>query len=112
MISVLYPLPENDIIVFGMATIEPIKNYRLTEHAREEMARRQISQDDVANVLSAPEQTGFVREGRNVYQSRIEIDKPPQKYLLRVFVDVDRKPPEVVTVYRTSKIAKYWRIDT
>ena len=29
------------------------------------------------------------------------------EYLLRVFVDVDRTPAEVVTVYRTSKIEKY-----
>lgn len=27
-------------------------------------------------------------------------------------VDVDRNPPEVVTVYRTSKIEKYWRVDS
>jgi hypothetical protein len=47
----------------------------------------------------------------NVYQSRIEAGKPPQKYLLRVFVDVDREPPDVVTAYRTSKIDKYWRAD-
>jgi len=30
-------------------------------------------------------------------------------YLVRVFVDVDRKPANVVTVYRTSNIAKYRR---
>ena len=95
----------------GMAKVEPITNYRLTEHAREEMARRQISQDDVAAVLRAPEQMGSVRQGRNVYQSRIEAGKPLQKYLLRVFVDVDCEPPEVVTVYRTSKITKYWRVN-
>jgi len=28
-------------------------------------------------------------------------------YLVRVFVDVDRTPEEVVTAYRTSKIEKY-----
>ena len=91
--------------------MEPIKNYRLTEHAREEMARRQIDSDNVATVLATPEQIEFVRQGRNVYQSRIEVGQPPRKYLLRVFVDVDREPPEVVTVYRTSKITKYWRTD-
>jgi len=32
-----------------------------------------------------------------------------QRYLVRVFVDVDRSPPEVVTVYRTSKVERYWR---
>jgi hypothetical protein len=31
-------------------------------------------------------------------------------YLLRVFVDADRIPPEVVSAYRTSKIGKYWRL--
>ena len=95
-----------------MAKLDPIKNYRLTEHAREQMARRQINENDVADVLSAPERIETVRRGRSVYQSRIEEGRPPQKFLLRVFIDVDREPPEVVTVYRTSKIAKYWRVDT
>ena len=30
-------------------------------------------------------------------------------FLVRVFADLDQDPPEVVTVYRTSQIAKYWR---
>lgn len=30
-------------------------------------------------------------------------------YLLRVMVNATREPPVVVTVYRTSKIARYWR---
>jgi len=76
------------------------------------MARRQISESDVARVLSLPEQIEIVRAGRKVYQSRIEYGEPPRTYLLRVFVDVDREPPEVVTVYRTSKIEKYWRTNS
>jgi hypothetical protein len=32
-------------------------------------------------------------------------------FLLRVFIDIDRTPMEVVTVYRTSKIDKYWRVE-
>ena len=93
-----------------MAKVKPITNYCLTEHAKEQMARRQISKEDVANVLAAPEQIEIVRQGRNVYQSRIKAGKPPQRYLLRVLIDVE--PAEVVTVYRTSKITKYWRVDT
>lgn len=42
-----------------------------------------------------------MREGRVVAQARMG------PYLMRVFVDVDRSPPEVVTAYRTSKIEKY-----
>jgi len=26
-----------------------------------------------------------------------------------VFMDIDRKPAQVVTVYRTTKVNKYWR---
>jgi hypothetical protein len=63
----------------------------------------------VAEVLASPEQVEPVRAGRVVYQSRITIGAPPRLYLLRVFVDIDRHPPEVVTAYRTSKIGKYWR---
>lgn len=89
-----------------------ITQFHLADHAKDQMSRRQISEEDVARVLVAPEQGEFVRKGREVYQSRVESGEPPKTYLLRVFVDIDREPPEVVTVYRTSKIAKYWRTDT
>jgi len=82
-------------------------NYRLTKHAREEMVRRQISESEITQVLNAPEQIVSAREGRNIYQSRISVGDPSIFYLLRIFVDVDRNPAEVVTVYRTSKIDKY-----
>lgn len=42
-------------------------------------------------------------------QSRIESEG--KTYLIRVFVDVDLMPVEVVTAYRTSKIEKYWRTE-
>jgi hypothetical protein len=92
-----------------MAPTDPITRYRLTDHARLEMARRLIAEKDVAMVLAKPEQVMQVRKGRVVYQSRLNLDEPPRLYLVRVIVDVDRQPPEVVTVYRTSKIEKYWR---
>jgi len=94
-----------------MAKPAAITEYRITDHAREEMARRQISEAEVAQVLAAPEQSETVREGRTAYQSQIETSEPPKRYLLRVFVDIDREPPEVVTVYRTSRIGKYWRMN-
>jgi hypothetical protein len=87
----------------------PVFQYIIKPHAQLEMKRRQIAEDQVALVLSSPEQMEEVRPGRNVYQSRLTLSDPPQTYLLRVFVDIDRDPAEVVTVYRTSKIQKYWR---
>jgi hypothetical protein len=52
-----------------------------------------------------------VRSGRVIYQSKIAPGEPPKAYLLPVIVDIDREPPAVVTVYRTSKVAKYRRED-
>ena len=86
----------------------PITEYRLTDHAQFEMERRQITEAEIAQALSAPEQTAIVRPGQTVYQSRVELGEPTQTYLLRVFIDIDRRPAEVVTAYRTSKVEKYW----
>ena len=91
--------------------IRPITTYSLTAHARFEMERRQIAEAEVAEVLSSPEQAEVVRPGRIVCQSRFQSDLFDRVYLLRVFVDIDRKPPEVMTVYRTSKVEKYWRLE-
>ncbi len=73
----------------------------ITDHAMKQMAKRGISQSEVLRVLASAEEVIPIRSGRIVVQGREE------QYLLRVFVDVDRVPPEVVTAYRTSKIGKY-----
>jgi hypothetical protein len=95
-----------------MARVKGIAEYRVTDHAKVEMRRRQIDERDVAGVLAEPEQREVVRTGREVFQSRKETGDPPRTYLLRVFVDTDRRPPVVVTIYRTSNIAKYWRAES
>lgn len=89
---------------------EPIANYVVTPHALLGMERRGIDMAVVEAVLTAPEQRLAVREGRDVLQSRIDVGA--KSYLFRVFVDIDREPAAVVTVYRTSKLEKYWRSAT
>jgi len=86
-----------------------LRDWVFTDHAQWEMERRGITKDEVNSVLNAPEQKEEIRPGRCVYQSRLTYGEPPKVYLLRVFVEIDRMPPEVVTVYRTSKVKKYWR---
>ena len=85
---------------------EPIDVFVVTTHAAFEMRRRGIDEAIVREVLAAPEQRQTARPGRDVVQSRFEM--AGKWYLVRVFVDVDRAPAEVVTAYRTSKIEKYW----
>jgi len=78
----------------------------LTDHALEQMADRQVTEEQVRGVLRAPERVLAVRPGRVVAQSICRFARG-REYMVRVFVDADRTPAEVVTVYRTSKIAKY-----
>jgi hypothetical protein len=81
----------------------------LTGHARTQIARRGLTEADLRGVLQAPDDVATVRPGRVVAQKRLPLGTPAGDYLVRVFVDVDRTPPEIVTAYRTSRLAKYRR---
>ena len=80
--------------------------FRITAHARAEIQRRRISEEELVAVLLSPGQVMPVRPGREVWQSLLQ-----SGYLLRVFIDIDRSPIEVVTAYRTSKLEKYWKVE-
>ena len=86
---------------------DPIVNYILTNHAVIELSRRGLEEQDIDAVLRNPAQRLDLRAGLVVLQSKYQ--EGGTEYLLRVFVDIDRTPAEVVTVYRTSRVAKYWR---
>ncbi len=84
--------------------------YRLSRDARDEMVRRAIPLSWVESLLHQPEQRieeGIVKE---VWQSRFTAEHG-KMYLERAVMAVDKEPPVVVTVYRTSKIEKYWRTE-
>jgi hypothetical protein len=83
--------------------------YHISHHARAELIRRQIRAEVVADVLANPEQRVQERDNITCYQSRIQMAQ--SLYLIRVFVDETKSPPTVVTVYRTSRIAKYWSFE-
>ena len=81
-------------------------NFHLSAHAQAEMQRRGIPQSVLDSVLAAPEQKVPDHDTIVCYQSHVTINNKP--YLLRVMVEESKQPPVVVTVYRTSKISKYW----
>jgi hypothetical protein len=84
-------------------------NYTLSRHARLEMQRRKISQEMVEQVLTRPQQIIPQDPGKKVYQSQLDCGDG-KIFLVRVVVADDISPPVVVTVYRTKKISKYWRL--
>ena len=88
---------------------DPIGEFVISDYARLEMRRRDVTDDMVQQIVAAAEQRFPVRDGRVVLQSRVTMGMPPKMYLVRVVVDIDRRPAEVVTVYRTTRVNKYWR---
>lgn len=81
--------------------------FTLSRHTRDEMERRGITSAAVEAVLLDPEQVVPGYGGLRVYQSRLEMEG--KTYLVRAVVNDEVDPNVVVTVYRTSKITKYWR---
>jgi hypothetical protein len=81
--------------------------FRFSAHALKQMDRRGLDRALVERMLENPQQTCEERLGRDALQ--IRVDFPEGEYLLRAIVDRRTNPPEVVTVYRTRYIAKYWR---
>jgi len=84
------------------------KEVIVSEHARTQAARRGLIEEVVLSVARSPEQRLAVRPGREVRQSRIGMPAGDTLYLVRVVVDSGPEADIVVTVYRTSKIDKYW----
>lgn len=79
-----------------------------SEHAREQMIRRSINQDTVLSVVTQPDQKIADMEDPAIviYQSLIK--ENVHLFLLRIFVNKDKQPNVIVTLYKTTKIAKYY----
>ena len=88
-----------------------LQNHEISPHAKFEMERRQISEDVLDTVLKDPEQVIDSVSGRKILQGRFSFSEKGEtkQYLVRVVVDPSEDPPRVITVYRTSRIEKYWR---
>lgn len=84
-----------------------MRAFVLTRHAVAEAARRSIPLDVVHAVASAPEQIVDGYGGLCVHQSMVEFGNG-RRYLVRVVVNDAVEPGRIVTVYRTTKIEKYW----
>lgn len=96
-------------IIFLMTEPPAVAGFLLTEHADWQMRRRGLSRELVSAVLTGPEQRIGVRPGREVWQSKHSPERAGKLYLIRVVLDLDRLPPEIVTVYKTSRVDKYWK---
>ena len=78
----------------------------ISDHARFEIAHRQLSEEVVRSIAQNPQQVVRLRKGRKACQSKYYAEG--REMLLRVICEERHDLLFVVTVYRTSKIDKYW----
>jgi len=81
----------------------------ISDHARWQASRRGLDEAVVLEIARTPEQVIPVRPGREIRQSRRTLPPHGKEYVIRVVVDTGPHRVTVVTVYRSSKIEKYWR---
>jgi hypothetical protein len=83
-------------------------NFIFSKHAEEQMRRRNVSRDTAISTVLHPAQMLVDDEfpEMKIFQSLIK--ENGQMLLLRVFVNVKQYPNIVVTLYKTSKIKKYY----
>lgn len=81
----------------------------ISEHARFEMARRQIPEEILRGVAQNPQQMLKLRGKRSIWQSRYYDLTEGKEMLLRVVYEEKYNTFFIVTVYKTSKIDKYWK---
>jgi hypothetical protein len=82
--------------------------FEISRHAHEEMERRGIPLHIVETIMQNPQQVVEEYGNKKAYQSIIKIELL-KDYLVRVIVKDTIDPAKVITVYKTSKIEKYWR---
>ena len=83
------------------------EHFEISQHAQEQLDERLIPPGILDSVLRSPEQIVSERGGRKAYQSLVNLGG--RAFLVRAIVDPGFDPPLVVTVYRTTRISKYWR---
>jgi hypothetical protein len=86
----------------------PGLNFSISKHAVEEMARRQISLEQLESLMNHPDQIVEAHGGLVCYQCLSTKNGKPG--LLRAIINDASNPKNIVTIYRTTKIKKYWKI--
>ena len=84
-------------------------NIIITEHAKFEASRRNIPEELIRSVIENPQQKLPSQKGRVIVQSKYNDEEEDKEMILRVIGVASAEDFKVITVYKTSKINKYWK---
>ena len=80
--------------------------FTFSKHANDQMLLRNISMEEALGTLQYPDDVIKLDDEQYIYQKTFESEDKP-KYLIRIFVNGNKNPGLIKTLYRTSKINKY-----
>lgn len=80
----------------------------IKEHAKFEVKRRGIPEEFIKFVVKNPQQKLPSKKGRVIVQNKYYDQAENKEMLLRVIGIETTEKFNVLTVYKTSKISKYW----
>jgi hypothetical protein len=83
-------------------------DYTFSKHAEEQMQRRNINRKDIDTAMLYPDQMLADSENTGITIYHFLLKENEQMFLLRVFVNTIRNPNVIVTLYKTTKIQKYY----
>ena len=83
-----------------------MQKFELSVHAAEQIEIRGISREIVFDVVSHPDKVEELVDSQFIYQKVVRFPDSFD-YLVRVFVNSNKIPNLIKTVYRTTKFAKY-----
>jgi len=81
------------------------------EHALFEIEFRRIKKENVEHLIKHPMQKIPSKKNRIIIQGRYYDDKENKEMLLRIIGEESENAFHVITIYKTSKIEKYWKED-
>ena len=86
-----------------------MKRIRWTNYARKKAARREVPDEEVEKTVTNPDSTAPGRPPRQILMRRYVDGVLGVEMLLRVVVEESAEESVIVTLYKTSKFAKYER---
>lgn len=80
----------------------------ITSHANFEAQRRNINLELILSTIECPQQKVVSRKNRSLFQSKYYDKILNKEMLLRAIVELAGEDLKVISVYKTSKIDRYW----
>ncbi len=80
----------------------------LTAHAEEQVQSRSIPRELILGTIENPQQSISGYKARRIHQSRYYDGFENKEMLIRIITEIRGDDVIVISIYKTSKLEKYW----